>query len=39
MAKIDSKKYDATCMGNNDLGSVYLHKPYGNNDSNIKIAI
>ena len=38
-AKIDSRKYDAVCIGNNNLGSVFLHRSCGNKDSAIKIAI
>lgn len=38
-ARIDSREYNAVCIGNNDLGSVYLHRPYGNKDSDTKIAI
>ena len=37
-AKINSKDYDSELIGKNDLGSVYIHGPFGNLDSNIKIA-
>ncbi|MBQ9025245.1 MAG: adhesin, partial [Methanobrevibacter sp.] len=37
-AKINSKDYDYKLLGKNDLGSVYIHGPFGNLDSNIKIA-
>lgn len=37
-AQIDSTKYDdAELLGENDLGNVYLHGPFGNKDSKIKI--
>ena len=37
-AQIDSTRYDAKLLGENELGSVYLHGPFGNVDSKIKIA-
>ena len=37
-AKVDSSLYDAELIGENDLGTVHLHGPYGNDDSNIRIA-
>ena len=37
-AKINSKDYDSELIGKNNLGSVYIHGPFGNLDSNIKIA-
>ncbi|MBR0272307.1 MAG: adhesin [Methanobrevibacter sp.] len=37
-AKVNSKDYDSELLGKNDLGSVYIHGPFGNTDSNIKIA-
>ena len=37
-ARVDSKKYNARLLGENELGSVYLHEPLGNLNSNIKIA-
>lgn len=37
-AKIDSAKYDCELIGENDLGSVYLHGPFGDVTSDIKIA-
>ena len=38
LAKINSQDYDSKLLGKNDLGSVYIHGPFGNSDSNIKIA-
>lgn len=38
IAKINSEDYDSKLLGKNDLGSVYIHGPFGNSDSNIKIA-
>ena len=37
-AKVNSREYDAELLGENKLGSVHLHGPYGNNNSKIKIA-
>ena len=37
-AKVDSTKYDADLIGENDLGTVHLHGPFGNPDSDVKIA-
>lgn len=37
-AQINSKFYGGRLLGKNSLGSVHIHGPYGNNDSNIKIA-
>ena len=37
-AKVDSTLYDAELLGKNDLGTVHLHGPFGNPDSDIKIA-
>ena len=37
-AKVDSASYDAKLIGENELGSVYLHGPFGDADSNIRIA-
>lgn len=37
-AKVNSEKYDAVCLGENERGSVHLHTEYGNSDSDIKIA-
>ena len=37
-AKVDSSKYDAEMIGENDLGTVHLHGPFGNTDSNVRIA-
>lgn len=38
VAKVDSTKYDAELIGENELGTVHLHGPFGNAESNIKIA-
>lgn len=38
LAKIDSTKYDGKLLGKNDLGTVHVHGPYGNQDSKIKMA-
>ena len=37
-AKVDSTKYDADLIGENELGTVHLHGPFGNPDSDVKIA-
>ena len=37
-SRIDSKDYDASLIGENELGSVYLHGPIGNAQSEVKIA-
>lgn len=37
-AKVDSTLYDAELIGKNDLGTVHIHGPFGNADSDIKIA-
>ena len=37
-AKVDSSLYEAELMGENDLGTVHLHGPFGNSDSNVRIA-
>lgn len=37
-AKVDSSLYGAKLIGENDLGTVHLHGPFGNADSDIKIA-
>lgn len=37
-AKIDSTKCDADLIGSNELGSVYIHGPFGNTKSDVKIA-
>lgn len=37
-AKVDSASYDAKLIGENELGSVYLHGPFGDADSHIRIA-
>ncbi|AWX31734.1 adhesin [Methanosphaera sp. BMS] len=37
-AKVNSREYNAELLGENKLGSVHIHGPYGNNNSKIKIA-
>ena len=37
-AKVDSSLYDAKLIGKNDLGTVHIHGPFGNLDSDIEIA-
>ena len=37
-AKVDSSFYDAKLIGENDLGTVHIHGPFGNTGSNVKIA-
>lgn len=37
-AKVDSTQYDSRLIGENDLGRVYIHGPFGNTDCDIKIA-
>ena len=37
-AQVDSADFDARLIGENELGSVYLHGPFGNTNSKIKIA-
>lgn len=37
-AQIDSSKYDAKLLGENDLGSVHVHGPFGDESSKVKIA-
>ena len=37
-AQVVSLDYESELVGENDLGSVYLHGPFGDVDSNIKIA-
>ena len=37
-AKVDSSLFDAELIGQNDLGTVHLHGPFGNEESDIKIA-
>lgn len=37
-AKINSKLYDGRLLGENKLGNVHIHGPYGNSNSDIKIA-
>ena len=37
-AQVDSTQYDSTLLGENELGRVYLHGPFGNEDCEIRIA-
>lgn len=37
-AQVDSTQYDSTLLGENELGSVHLHGPFGNEDSDVRIA-
>ena len=37
-AKVDSSLFDAVLIGENELGTVHLHGPFGNSGSNVKIA-
>ena len=38
LAQVNSNEYDAELVGMNDLGTVHLHGPFGNLDSEVKIA-
>lgn len=38
IAQVDSTEFDAELLGENDLGTVHIHGPLGNVDSNVKIA-
>lgn len=37
-ARVDSSQYDSKLLGENDLGSVYIHGPFGDESSSVKIA-
>ena len=37
-AQVDSTQYDTELLGENDLGSVHIHGPFGDENSKIKIA-
>ena len=37
-AQVDSTEYESELLGRNDLGSVHLHGPFGDKDSNVRIA-
>ncbi|MBR3112427.1 MAG: adhesin [Methanobrevibacter sp.] len=37
-AQVDSTRYESKLIGENEFGSVYIHGPFGNNDSEIRIA-
>ncbi|MBQ2653134.1 MAG: adhesin [Methanobrevibacter sp.] len=38
MAQVDSTEFDSELLGKNDLGSVHLHGPFGDETSKVKIA-
>ena len=38
VAQVDSTEYESELLGRNDLGSVHLHGPFGDKDSNVRIA-
>ncbi|WP_407415897.1 adhesin [Methanobrevibacter sp.] len=38
LAQVDSTDFDSELLGENDLGSVHIHGPFGNLESNVKIA-
>lgn len=38
MAQVDSTEFDSELLGENDLGSVHLHGPFGDETSKVKIA-
>ncbi|MBQ2666773.1 adhesin [Methanobrevibacter sp.] len=38
IAQVDSSRYDSKLIGENDLGSVHLHGPFGDISSQVKIA-
>ena len=37
-AQVDSTQYESELIGENELGSVHIHGPFGNSDSKVKIA-
>lgn len=37
-AQVDSTEYESELLGENDMGSVHLHGPFGNSNSEIRIA-
>ena len=37
-AQVDSTRYESKLIGENDLGSVYIHGPFGDAKSDVKIA-
>lgn len=37
-AQVDSTEFDAKLLGENELGSVHIHGPFGNQESDIEIA-
>ncbi len=38
LAQVDSDEYESSIVGENELGSVHLHGPFGDKDSKVKIA-
>ena len=38
LAQVDSTEYDVELIGKNDLGSVHLHGPFGDESSEVRIA-
>ena len=38
LAQVDSAEYESSIVGENELGSVHLHGPFGDKDSKVKIA-
>ena len=38
LAQVNSEEYDSELLGKNDLGSVHLHGPFGDQSSEIRIA-
>ena len=38
MAQVDSAQFESELLGENDLGSVHLHGPFGDNSSDVRIA-
>ena len=37
-AQVDSTEFDAKLLGENELGSVHIHGPFGDENSEIRIA-
>ncbi|WP_407414777.1 adhesin [Methanobrevibacter sp.] len=37
-AQVDSSQYDSELIGENDFGSVHIHGPFGDKNSNVRIA-
>lgn len=38
LAQVDSDEYESVLIGENELGSVHLHGPFGNEESEVRIA-